>query len=567
MALHHTAQGLASLGRNGDSVLVHMQPHEVAGLQALAQSQGTSLTINPDTGMPEAFRLGDFFSSLLPTAAGFLMGGPAGAALGLKGTAATLAPIAAGMATGAAVAGAKGEDMLMGTLMGGLGGYGGGNLGSAVGKMGQPVVPGGYEMGQVIPQGTPITTPAGMDALNTAANPFFGSANTMPSLMTNSAGVAQGVNAAAPMTYSQGLSQMGRGAVDILSPGGYDKFVSPEIGGSAMQLAMPIGGGVLAGLEPSDLGYGGPSIDDLRNQTKYRGPQGQLNLGSNYNQETGEYEGLPSLRLAIGGAVNTNPSVGGGISDLYNRPEGASTQPISKDDYGMGRLDRLAQQGSLTKAADMFYAAGGPVSFADGGDTEKGMNLDSLPTLNLNTGTQSGGGMGSMGNDLLYQINDGAAMSPVGKMFLSQMSPSDRAKFLSSGMGAFFGVQEAPKQEYYTGRGELISRYGGSGPQQRTGDGRTISQGMPVMARGGYLDGPGDGLSDSIPATIEGKQPARLADGEFVVSADVVSGLGNGSSKAGAKKLYAMMDKVRQQAHGTKKQIRKVNASKVMPVA
>lgn len=74
-----------------------------------------------------------------------------------------------------------------------------------------------------------------------------------------------------------------------------------------------------------------------------------------------------------------------------------------------------------------------------------------------------------------------------------------------------------------------------------------------------FLSGGGDGLSDDIDATIEGKQPAKLADGEFVVSADVVSGLGGGSSKAGAKKLYAMMDRVRQQAHGTKKQVRKVS--------
>jgi len=74
-----------------------------------------------------------------------------------------------------------------------------------------------------------------------------------------------------------------------------------------------------------------------------------------------------------------------------------------------------------------------------------------------------------------------------------------------------------------------------------------------------FLSGGGDGLSDDIPATIAGKQPAKLADGEFVVSADVVSGLGGGSSKAGAKKLYSMMDRVRQQAHGTKKQVRKVS--------
>jgi hypothetical protein len=72
---------------------------------------------------------------------------------------------------------------------------------------------------------------------------------------------------------------------------------------------------------------------------------------------------------------------------------------------------------------------------------------------------------------------------------------------------------------------------------------------------GGYSDGgrllrgPGDGVSDDIPATIGGKQPARLADGEFVVPARIVSELGNGSTEAGARKLYAMMDRV-QRARG-----------------
>ena len=53
-------------------------------------------------------------------------------------------------------------------------------------------------------------------------------------------------------------------------------------------------------------------------------------------------------------------------------------------------------------------------------------------------------------------------------------------------------------------------------------------------------------MSDDIPATIGGKQPARLADGEFVVPARIVSELGNGSTEAGARKLYAMMDRIRQ---------------------
>jgi hypothetical protein len=87
----------------------------------------------------------------------------------------------------------------------------------------------------------------------------------------------------------------------------------------------------------------------------------------------------------------------------------------------------------------------------------------------------------------------------------------------------------------------------------------------PYMAKGGYLNGQGDGMSDSIPATIEGKQPARLADGEFVVPADVVSHLGNGSSKAGSKRLYAMLDKVRHARTGNKKQGKQINPAKYMP--
>jgi hypothetical protein len=80
-----------------------------------------------------------------------------------------------------------------------------------------------------------------------------------------------------------------------------------------------------------------------------------------------------------------------------------------------------------------------------------------------------------------------------------------------------------------------------------------------------FLSGGGDGMSDSIPATINGRQPARLADGEFVIPADVVSHLGNGSSKAGAKQLYAMMDRVRTKRTGKKKQAPAVNSKKMMP--
>jgi hypothetical protein len=82
---------------------------------------------------------------------------------------------------------------------------------------------------------------------------------------------------------------------------------------------------------------------------------------------------------------------------------------------------------------------------------------------------------------------------------------------------------------------------------------------------GHMLKGPGDGMSDSIPATIADKRPARLATDEFVVPADVVSHLGNGSSDAGAKQLYAMMNRVRKARTGNPKQGREINAGKYMP--
>jgi hypothetical protein len=90
----------------------------------------------------------------------------------------------------------------------------------------------------------------------------------------------------------------------------------------------------------------------------------------------------------------------------------------------------------------------------------------------------------------------------------------------------------------------------------------------PAYAKGGmprFLSGGGDGMSDDIPAVIGNKQPARLADGEFVIPADVVSHLGNGSSKAGAKQLYSMMDKVRSARTGNSKQGKQINPRKYMP--
>jgi hypothetical protein len=104
--------------------------------------------------------------------------------------------------------------------------------------------------------------------------------------------------------------------------------------------------------------------------------------------------------------------------------------------------------------------------------------------------------------------------------------------------------------------------------QEAAGGGIMGASNLGSYAAGGnprLLKGPGDGMSDNIPAVIGRKQPARLADGEFVIPADVVSHLGNGSTDAGAKRLHEMMSKVRKDRTGNPKQGKQINAVKYMP--
>jgi hypothetical protein len=406
-----------------------------------------------------------------------MMGGPAGAALGIKaGTAAaTLAPIAAGMATGAAVAGAKGDDMLTGTLMGGLGGFGGGNLAGTFGKMGATTTAAntaantGAQAGNVASNaasnvgmanqfGATAGVPMGNVASNAAsnvgmANQFGTTADSSKLLeslgvkpsqieLINSGGGFQSPEALASQSGSNISTGVSQFASDPFGKG-YEAFKTA--GGSAFDLAAPVGMAGLAGMQPEPYD---PSADDAKRkaeENKYRDPRtGLLNLT----------QASPGLKLmATGGTVNTNSSTisSGGIQDLYGtNDQTTGTQDLSKDGYGIGRLENLASQGSNAKAADSFYAMGGPIAFAKGGHQ-------------------------------------------------------------------------------------------------------------------GYLDGQGDGMSDSIPATIEGKQPARLADGEFVIPADVVSHIGTGSSKAGSKQLYAMLDRIRKARTGHTKQGKEIKPNKYMP--
>jgi hypothetical protein len=737
MTSSHTAQGLASLGRHGDTMLVHMSPHEVAGLNFLAKKQGTKLTVNPDTGLPEAFKLGNFFKSLLPAFAGAMTGGAG-------------MPLWAGIAAGAATGAVTSKDPLMGALTGGLGGYGGYGLGQGLFAAGAPAtIPGSAatpgivgstgEIGSSLLNASRGIAPGAASATANAAGNVYNLADTAvntsgltagnvnPALtnlqnMANTSGFTASAGTGASGVdksflggmdrLGPGARQMGTGIKNIATgePSAWDAFKASfaEPGAKPIsdlaaygKIGMPIGGALLGGLEPSDI-YGKPiNMSAAKEKEKYD-PYATLNLSNDTGlrliAEGGYIDGY-----AIGGTIS-NPSVGGGLSDLYNRPEGQALENISQDGYGIGRLGALSNAESMNTAKTLGYAMGGPVSFADGGDTNfltdeiqpigQDMGLTSLmppatmpapsgqamPTQqvqNIATGLSD---TASSDSSIIAQVANSLRTdpnyqpkNPIEASIVKQLKgtdPMQQGQSSRQGLGSIAPSQPmAPSYTasqpigptYYAGmnapRGfaeggetsmnldtlpslnlmlagkpsanassrdtsmgfpsnnsikNILSKsiedilrdvgrprnydpaeYAAMSPVERMAtialgpitspfDRMRLSSGAPPepksyalnlnsgkqqaqYAHGGYLDGQGDGMSDSIPATIEGKQPARLADGEFVIPADVVSHLGNGSSKAGSKRLYAMLDKVRHARTGNKKQGKQIKADKYLP--
>jgi hypothetical protein len=231
--------------------------------------------------------------------------------------------------------------------------------------------------------------------------------------------------------------------------------------------------------------------------------------------------------------------------------------------------------------------------------------MSTVPGINQPIGAQVGAG--PMSSALPTPVAEAAGtstMQPPGS-FIDRFKALPTSEKLLYGGGAGIGAlmltapkYGVPKQEKYSGPlskfrydpGNFTPRAyaeGGiaglnQGPLDRNPPNQgpiTIggpSSNMQKMAAGGstlggysdggrLLKGPGDGMSDNIPAKIGRKQPARLAEGEFVVPADVVSHLGNGSTDAGAKQLYAMMNKVRHARTGNPHQGKQINPRKYMP--
>lgn len=199
------AENVQAQGRGKDTMLVHMTPNEVAGLQALAMQHGGSLTINPKTGLPEA----DFLESILPMILGFALG-PAGFGLMSAGQ--------AGLAVGGATTLLTGD--LGKGIMAGLGAFGGSNLGGGLMEAGATTA---------VPSSTPIPGVA-----EASGSKFFEAAGTS-SIPQGGATMIPGTSSAAlqtaattpPPTFMDNLSQAGQGVKNLLTgqEGSFGKFI------------------------------------------------------------------------------------------------------------------------------------------------------------------------------------------------------------------------------------------------------------------------------------------------------------------------------------------------------
>jgi hypothetical protein len=205
--------------------------------------------------------------------------------------------------------------------------------------------------------------------------------------------------------------------------------------------------------------------------------------------------------------------------------------------------DFVARQEAIARGIDTSLGQYGTT----GKGSAYGVGVGSMLGINAMdamSDAASSGGYGTTGPGSATGVGVG---STIGINAMDAMS--DAAAAANSGGGGFAGADPGGMMGGAQS-GDVGFAYGGLASLARGG----MSHLGDYSDGGRLLRGPGDGVSDSIPATIGNKRPARLADGEFVVPARIVSELGNGSTEAGARKLYAMMDRIQK---GRKKSIGK----------
>jgi len=479
MSLQDIANHLAAKGRGPDTTLVHMTEGEVKSLQDIAKAHGGSLTINPQTGLPEA----GFLSSILPMVAGFALG-PAG--FGIASSA-----LGAGLMVGAGNMLLNPNQGIKGALLSGLSGYGGASLGQSLAMEGVKSAGAGAATEAAktgvtaVPSQSIMHQPFEAVKGGLPANEGFTSFNQLtqaaPVQIAPIAPPVAITDAAAKQTLA-GMDAAGRfNAVQQGFTGeNLLNFAKANPYTTASMVAAPLLAQEQPGLTPIEK---------------------DRDMGQRFSFNANRAEPLPEPDTP----GYTNMGNNFGVERSYFRPT----------------YSRISNE----EARSLYgYASGGPVEQMSN-NAAIGANT-MYPMANTRTSAFSSPFQEPISTNMLSQVGDDRVNSMTGES-------SMQGTRLAGG-----------------GIADLQYNLGG------------YSDG------GRLLRGPGDGVSDSIPATIANKQPARLADGEFVVPARIVSELGNGSTEAGARKLYAMMDRVqkaRSKTVGEGKVAKNSRADKYLP--
>jgi len=678
MSLQLAAEHLSTKGRGPDDTLVHMSRGEVKSLNDLAMAHGGHLTINPETGLPEA----GFLSMILPMVAGAALG-PAGFGL--------TSALGAGLAVGAGSYLLNPKAGLMGALSAGMGAYGAANLGQALAVEGMnasvpaaaQVTPEGVNAfttdpsayiaqspttsqfgafgeaptgAQVVAKNAPYSgmsaappTSTAYPALNpdaanvngltftpkeqfSASNPYAGTPSTQP-VRPQVAGFGAGASNAAPAGASNvsfGTPSGGGGSSFATDPAG--SFQSSTIAKPLVSPNASIAdlkdmtvterlGAIQKGLTSGDLGkvasenYGSvaavasplltkkdesvaPVVDRDRGQQYSYSPgvarplpaanvptyEDMLTKQGNFGQQQNYYpdQGYTPIsnerakemyRYAADGGLMSYAN-GGPVEQMSNNAAmGANTMyPMANMATSSFATPYQTPQ-STNMLANMAPSGGGAVNamsgepnmqgtrMAEGGEADSAPSytydakaqkyVSSVPTVPMNAGISSAMGM---------------AYDPATQRFTGGNAPTDQI-YLGGGQ---YGFDEATKRAQAEAAAAAASGAARGGLMGYADGGLSNAR----YNLGGYSDGgrllrgPGDGVSDSIPAVIGKRQPARLADGEFVVPARIVSEIGNGSTEAGARKLYAMMDRIqaaRGKTVGKGKVAKNTRADKYLP--
>lgn len=456
------AQGLASLGRGDDSMLMHITPDEFQDFNRMAQAAGMEhIPINPMTGLPE-FGFGKSFkrafksikktvskvlkSPIVRTLAPIAIGMYAPGFLASMGM--SVGPVGIGALTGLGTYAITGDPMA--GLSAGLGAYGGANLGNTMANYGKVAANNATQMGA-----SSIANPMG------AATPL-------------STQVTQALSSAGPASFSDINSGIGNLFSDVTS------------------------------------GDFSTAWDQLKTAS-----------GETVNVPKSTSQSYPVV----------------GESDKYMTIAEAADAGVS--------LDTSIVKPGVVPATTAWQA--------------DPTGMDAAMTLGGPAYQVAAAAMAPDPEDIEDQLSD----EEIDKLEGTDYDPTRRLDLTGdSGLRLMAG---SPGLDTSTaGALDLVDEE----DEEETAITYAAQGGLMRLANGGYLSGgnvPGDGMSDDIPARIGGVQEAALSEGEFVIPADVVSHLGNGSSNAGSKKLYAMMDNLRKARTGTEKQGKEINPYKYMP--